>query len=42
MIRSDQTISSKHSLFERYVYYTASEIVPSVQSGVFYPQLATT
>jgi hypothetical protein len=39
VVRSDQTLSSKHSLFERYVYYTASEIVPSVQSGVTYPQL---
>ncbi len=39
VVRSDQTLSSKHSLFERYVYYTASEIVPSVQSGVVYPQL---
>ena len=39
VVRSDQTLSSKHSLFERYVYYTASEIVPSVQSGVIYPQL---
>ncbi len=39
VVRSDQTLSSKHSLFERYVYYTASEIVPSVQSGVNYPQL---
>ncbi len=37
--RADQTLSSKHSLFERYVYYTASEIVPSVQTGVLYPQL---
>ena len=34
VVRSDQTLSSKHTLFERYVYYTASEIVPSVQSGV--------
>jgi Carboxypeptidase regulatory-like domain/TonB-dependent Receptor Plug Domain/TonB dependent receptor len=40
VVRADQTFSSKHSLFERYVYYTASEIVPSVQSGVYYPQLA--
>jgi len=39
VVRSDQTLSSKHSLFERYVYYTAAEIVPSVQSGVSYPQL---
>jgi Carboxypeptidase regulatory-like domain/TonB-dependent Receptor Plug Domain/TonB dependent receptor len=39
VVRSDQTLSSKHTLFERYVYYTATEIVPSVQSGVYYPQL---
>jgi hypothetical protein len=39
VVRADQTLSSKHSIFERYVYYTASEIVPSVQSGVSYPQL---
>jgi hypothetical protein len=39
VVRADETLSSKHSLFERYVYYTASEIVPSVQSGVVYPQL---
>jgi TonB dependent receptor len=39
VIRSDQTLSSKHTLFERYVYYTASEIVPTVQNGTSYPQL---
>ena len=39
VVRSDQTLSSKHSLFERYVYYTASEIVPTVQNGTSYPQL---
>jgi hypothetical protein len=39
VVRSDQTLSEKHSLFERYVYYTASEIVPTVQNATSYPQI---
>ena len=38
VIRSDQTLSAKHNLFERYIYYTATESVPSVQTAVSYPQ----
>lgn len=39
VVRSDQILSPKHSLFERYVYYNAAQSVPSVQSAVSYPQL---
>lgn len=39
VVRSDQTLSEKHTLFERYVYYTASEIVPTVQNSTSYPQI---
>lgn len=38
MIRSDQTLSSRHSLFERYINYDSSEIQPAVQSSTSYPQ----
>lgn len=38
MIRSDQTLSSRHSLFERYINYDSSEIQPAVQSATSYPQ----
>jgi len=38
MIRSDQTLSPRHSLFERYINYTSAEIQPAVQSSTSYPQ----
>ena len=38
VVRSDQTLSDKHSLFERYIYYTAAESVPSVQTATSFPQ----
>ncbi len=39
VVRSDQTLSPKHSLFQRYVYYKAAQSVPSVQTATSYPQL---
>jgi hypothetical protein len=39
VVRSDQTLSEKQTIFERYVYYTASEIVPTVQNATSYPQI---
>jgi hypothetical protein len=39
VVRSDQTLSPKHSLFERYVYYNAAQTVPSVQTATSYPQV---
>jgi hypothetical protein len=38
LIRSDQTISSKHTLFERYINYTSAETQPAVQTATSYPQ----
>lgn len=38
VVRADQTLSANHSIFERYVHYTATQSVPSVQTAVSYPQ----
>lgn len=38
VVRADQTLSQKHSLFERYVHYLASQYVPAVQTSTSYPQ----
>jgi hypothetical protein len=38
VVRADQTLSQKHSIFERYVHYSAAQQVPSVQTAVSYPQ----
>ena len=38
--RSDQVITSKHTLFERYIWYDASQIGPSTFSATTYPQSA--
>jgi len=36
--RADQVLSSKHSLFERYIWYNASQIQPSTFSSTNFPQ----
>jgi hypothetical protein len=33
-IRADQTLSSRNSLFERYVNYSSNQFLPSVQGGI--------
>ena len=38
--RSDQVLSPKHSLFERYIWYDASQISPSTFTTTNYPQSA--
>ena len=38
MVRSDQTLSSRHTLFERYINYNSSENQPDVQTSTSYPQ----
>ncbi|HEY0264201.1 MAG TPA: TonB-dependent receptor [Granulicella sp.] len=36
-IRADETLSAKHSIFERYINYDASQFQPAVQGGNNYP-----
>lgn len=38
--RADQVISSKHNLFERYIWYDASQIGPAAFNATTYPQTA--
>ncbi len=38
--RLDQVLSSKHTMFERYIWYDASQIGPSTFSATTYPQSA--
>jgi len=38
MIRSDQILSSRLKLFERYINYTSAETQPAVQSATSFPQ----
>ncbi|MEO8869247.1 MAG: TonB-dependent receptor, partial [Granulicella sp.] len=38
--RADQVLSSKHTLFERYIKYDASQLSPSVNSATSYPATA--
>ena len=37
-VRGDQTISAKHTLFERFLYYKGSQVNPSVFSFTNFPQ----
>src|SRR5438093_648997 len=37
-VRSDQTLSVKHSLFERFLYYKGSQVNPSAFSFTNFPQ----
>ncbi len=38
--RSDQTLSAKHTLFERYIWYDASQLLPAAFTSTSYPQSA--
>jgi hypothetical protein len=38
--RADQVLSSKHTLFERYIWYDASQIGPATFTATTYPQTA--
>jgi hypothetical protein len=33
-IRADQTLSSRNSLFERYINYTSNQFLPNIQGGI--------